>query len=101
MTSSAGVGLLKTRSRVLPPRCVGGDGLRVRSKDDSSGCRHDDCNLSDGRLKSPSRRSGHPSTGKRRVDEFSWVIQVSVKAKKCREWWDAKPEMKSAFWTAD
>lgn len=35
------------------------------------------------------------------VVEFSGVIQVSVKARKCRLWCDAKAEMKSAFWTAD
>lgn len=63
--SSAGTGLLKIRSRVLPALCVGGVWLRARSKDDSSGSRHDDCSLFDGRLKSPRRMSEVLSMGKR------------------------------------
>ncbi|KAK1795647.1 hypothetical protein P4O66_001139 [Electrophorus voltai] len=35
------------------------------------------------------------------VAEFSGVIHVSVRARKCRKWRDANAEMKSAFWTAD
>ncbi|KAK1800660.1 hypothetical protein P4O66_005872 [Electrophorus voltai] len=36
-----------------------------------------------------------------RVAEFSGVIHVSVRARKCWKWRDANAEMKSAFWTTD
>lgn len=65
VTSSAEVGLVNIRSKALPALCVGEVWLRVRSKDDSSGNKQDDCSLSDGRLKSPKSMSGVPSMGKR------------------------------------
>ncbi|KAK1801597.1 hypothetical protein P4O66_004559 [Electrophorus voltai] len=36
-----------------------------------------------------------------RIAEFSGVIHVFVRARKCRKWRDANAEMKSAFWTTD
>lgn len=35
------------------------------------------------------------------VAEFWEVIQVSVSARKSKAWWEARAEMKSAFFTAD
>uniref|UniRef100_A0A0E9WJ23 Uncharacterized protein n=1 Tax=Anguilla anguilla TaxID=7936 RepID=A0A0E9WJ23_ANGAN len=65
--------LVNTRSSWLPALCVGGEEDRDRAKDWRSEATLDSWEVSGGRLKSPSRIAGVPSSGRelRRVSSSS------------------------------